>query len=341
MSEPPPIPVPVATLAYAPPPRDSRPGILTAVAVMSIVLGSLSALYSVGSLFSAIGMLVMSKISTTTAIQATPGVSSGPVKVVTVDGVQIDPAGSPDAMGESQRQLVIDALASVRPINTQHRKDLDLLLENSGQKMFPFVKDSTTNDEIANKVFATNAATRTIDSFDIGTGTIRITDGLAMFRPAGKGEVVVASVGQTPTTGPGAMPPITPFVFRVNPIASILSICENAVSALLAVMLLVAGILLLRNSPGFWRPHWWFVWLKIPLAIVAGVASWMTYTSMMSSFASTPAGPAASSATLSAFMIIPTIIWACFSMAYPVALIFVLSSRAAKSYYAALRGTSV
>jgi hypothetical protein len=74
-----------------------------------------------------------------------------------------------------------------------------------------------------------------------------------------------------------------PFPFRIDPTAAILAMCEAAVSLLVAIMLLVGGILLLRNSPAYLRLHWIYIIAKIPLVIVAAVASWMSSNAMLSS----------------------------------------------------------
>ena len=347
MSQSPPPLVPLATLAYQPPPQSQRPGLMTAVGVVSIVLASLSAISSVGGVFSNLAMLMMSTMSAKMAsIQATVPIAA-PTPIVTVDGVLVDPQSSPDAMNATQRNIVIDAISAARNLTTLRRQHLNLLLENSGHKMFPFVTDDSTIDQVRQKVLVSSTSSPMLDVFDIGTGSLRILDRNATFYANGTpstngvGEVVQANVVAMPTTQSSAAAtptPMPPFVFRVNPVASIMGICENLVSLLVAILLLVAGILLLRDSPKFWRPHWWFVWLKFPLVVVASVAYYLTYSTMMNGFAAAGRGGSAPPVPMGNVMLVPTMMWGVMGMAYPIALIFVLRSRTAKMFYDGLRG---
>src|SRR3954454_11765621 len=90
--EPPPIPIPMATLAYAPPPENRRPGIMMAVGVMSIVLASLRLLASLGGGFFNFAMLAMSRMPMPTTIVPPGAPTANPsTATVTVDGIEVDP----------------------------------------------------------------------------------------------------------------------------------------------------------------------------------------------------------------------------------------------------------
>src|SRR5690349_11692170 len=147
--DPPPLPIPVATLAYAPPPQNRRPGIMTAVGVTSIVLASLSLLMSVGGVFSNFAMLAMSRMpmpAMTPPVAPTPTKSS--TATVTVDGIEVDPEGSADEMSLELRRKVLQAIGNTRPLNSTRSKHVDVLLKYSGAKMFPSVTDATSVEEI-------------------------------------------------------------------------------------------------------------------------------------------------------------------------------------------------
>jgi hypothetical protein len=347
MSDPSEMQVPMAALAYQPPPRYDRPGVMTAVGVISIVVASLSILSSLSGALSGVGMLIMAKLKPPTGGYAVPQIVAAPINpapIVTVDGVSVDPTGSPDGLEPAQRQIVVDGLSAAISISSGRRKHLDVLLENSGKKMLPFVGDATTADDVRQKIIAAHSASPALDVIDIATGSIRLTDLNASFYPNGKGEVVQAIdptsfAPSAPTSAP--MPPPITFPFRVSPVVSIVSICENLVSLLVAGLLLAGGIALSRNSPKFWKPHWWFVWLKMPLVVVAVVAQYLTYTSMMSIMAATPGGGAMASGAFSGVMLVTSVFWGFIGLAYPVALIIALSSRTAKDYYNRVRGIAI
>lgn len=336
-SEPPPLPIPLATLAYAPPPQNRRPGIMTAVGVISIVLASLSLLASLGGVFSNMAMLAMSRVTMPITIVPPGATTAKPsTETVTADGITVDPRGSADGMSFELCRKVIEAIDATRPMNQTRRKHLDLLLRNSGQKMFPLVTDATTVPDIRGKLSWRDTGP-SIDYIYIPTGTIQVSDRFATFRPSGKGEVVQANAIGTPSSAPPAPARPMPFPFRVDPTATIIAMVESALSLLVAIVLLIGGILLIRNSPAYLRLHWIYIIAKIPLVIVAAVASWMTSTAMMNSMASSMP-PGATTPSLSGFMIIPAIVTAIITMAYPVTLIFIFATRTAEAYYNDIRG---
>jgi hypothetical protein len=152
---------------------------------------------------------------------------------------------------------------------------------------------------------------------------------------------ITVSPQSTTMTSTGNSPPapapvaIAPFSFHVAPGASILTISEAALSLCLAVLLIVAGSLTLRDSPTAWRLHRLYLALKIPLIVVAAFATWWTYTSLMSGFNLQVAG-APGMAPMAGFTnmmaVVQAVIWATISMVYPITLLIVLSTRTSKDY---------
>ncbi len=116
--------------------------------------------------------------------------------------------------------------------------------------------------------------------------------------------------------------------------ASILSLIECLASLIIGGVLLVAGIFLLANSQRYLRLHRIYIYTKIPLAFLAAVASWLSYTAMMKSM---PAGTTMP-ASYNLFMVIPSLIGLIVVLAYTIPLILILNSRTAKIYNAELRG---
>src|SRR5262245_43024205 len=84
-NDPPPIPqadawvppIPVQPVSSHSPGLRSRPGILTAIGVLSIVVASLSALFSIGGVFMTMGFAMISRMANTTIVAA-PAVSPVP-----------------------------------------------------------------------------------------------------------------------------------------------------------------------------------------------------------------------------------------------------------------------
>src|SRR5437773_2135082 len=182
MSLPPP-PIPAVPLGYAPPPREGRPGILTALGIVSLIVACLSCLASLGGIASAIVFLAMSGMSFPVPTPPTPRVYTG--GAVTENGLTVNPAESPDAMPPPQRSIVIAALNSKRYITPQRRQHLDLLLNNSGAKIFPYVTGSTTTGQIMRDITDSGGAANQPQWFVVGAGRIEVDDDRAIFRPSG------------------------------------------------------------------------------------------------------------------------------------------------------------
>ena len=147
-----------------------------------------------------------------------------------------------------------------------------------------------------------------------------------------------ATTAPTPTAG-GPVATATFGGFDTIPAA--LSIVTSVLGLALALYLLVAGIFMLRASQYAVRLHWWYVWLKIPLVIATtAVTVWMWSGLMKSMLAtmppSAPGAPAAAATMQSWMMHITTFIGALLSLAYPIALIFVLRSRTVRNYFNAV-----
>jgi hypothetical protein len=108
----------------------------------------------------------------------------------------------------------------------------------------------------------------------------------------------------------------------------------------MAVFLIIAGSLMLRDSPTAWRMHRIYVMLKVPLILVAAFASWWTYTSLMSGLSSWPTaggGAASMSGFSNMTAILQAVLGAGISMIYPVALLIVLATRTSKEHLIRIR----
>lgn len=199
---PPPIPqepIPVRPLSYVPP-AYGRPGILTAVGVISIVLGSMGILLGgLTTLWSA-------------AIMATTGMASGgamPAKAVVVASstssggglpaqVPVESDASEDGMSAADRKVVVDALDGLRAISSQRQKQIDALLEEAGKKILPISGEALTQKVVAANVtdsgqFPSGGSGPGAEYFVFGRGRIEVNDQHAAFYPSGAGEVIRAS----------------------------------------------------------------------------------------------------------------------------------------------------
>lgn len=201
---PPPVPqqapIPVQPLGYVPPaPTYTRPGIITAVAVISIIVASLSLLFSAGSALYGFGMAVASGVSrtsstsTTTVATTTPPPAAGQA---TSAGEDVDE----DGMAKADRKTVVDAFASLHPLTDIRQKHLDALLELYGKKVLPLSGAALTPQAVRANVtdvgrFPSGTGKRSAgsDYFAVALGRFEIDDRHAVFYPVGAGDVLRAS----------------------------------------------------------------------------------------------------------------------------------------------------
>ena len=132
-----PFAVPAQALQYDSPERGGRPGLITAVAVMSIVIASLSGLASLVSGFQAVGYYMMSIMtSSVAAAQArTKSVTMAPPVVVAPGRAAVHggvPAVGPQGMSDPQRQAAVAALTERQPLTPSSKRQLDAILAAAG-----------------------------------------------------------------------------------------------------------------------------------------------------------------------------------------------------------------
>src|SRR5688572_22728766 len=108
--QPPAVPLPVQPIGYGTGSvAGGRPGLITAIGVLSIVIGSLAILFNAGMGMTAFGMMMASRASrafaTAVATPATPAPAQNGLEG--------------DAMTARERRAVIIGLAQVRPLSPQ------------------------------------------------------------------------------------------------------------------------------------------------------------------------------------------------------------------------------
>jgi hypothetical protein len=340
---------PLESLEYVTPrDRNPRPGVLTAVGVLSIIVGAASLLASAAGGFMAFGMLMATKVvmpplpatmpTTARTARVTPVVRNGTL-VLESDGFDAKTV-----------RMVADVFDERRKLNAARRQQLEELLSQSGQTIFPVPGGGPpTADYIDNNISSDGAAGNRSVYFVVGTGRIELSDQSAIFRPRRSGSVITVYANSTPSTAaatPSSRPararPTTmpnPFA-NVNPTAAMVTVAENVVSAALAIYLMVIGGMVLRDHPAGAKVHWIYIAIKLPLIVVGAVAMSWLYSGLLAGFnnmlkVTMPPGSPPMPA-LGTRMAAAAVVGALFSAAYPIGLIFVLLSRKVRDFYGAV-----
>jgi hypothetical protein len=165
-------------------------------------------------------------------------------------------------------------------------------------------------------------------SFLSNAGSVLSTIGLYIF---------ALSVRRTPSTSPSIAPATQPFF--MDPVAAVVNGGAGLVGIVAAVILVIAGIQLLRNKLSARKLHLAFIAIKFPQVVIATVASWMWYTSIFSERTHVHNSGAPSAIVTSLIPVFSAIAGALFSLIYPIALIIVLKTAVAKRYFDSLRGS--
>jgi hypothetical protein len=149
--------------------------------------------------------------------------------------------------------------------------------------------------------------------------TVRSSDGAAtLIFPTG--QVVIATDGRIISTFSASFAGGGP-VFTVSKPAATVVIIESLLSFLLAIYLLVIGILVLRQNSRGRLLHNIYAAVKLPLAIVATIATYQFWATFRANSTTGMAG----ASLLAAFV--------AFGAIYPIVLLFVMQSRTVRDYY--------
>ncbi len=156
----------------------SRPGILTAVGVGSIIMASFSLIVDCGGLgFANIVSQLAATRSRVSALNSAPPPMFAPAIAQYV---------APDGLSAGQRKIVIDALCQVRPLSDARQRQLDGLLADVGQQVIQLSADNLTTDRVVAYVtevrdIPSGPGRPADDLFILGSGRLQISDQSAVF----------------------------------------------------------------------------------------------------------------------------------------------------------------
>lgn len=207
-----PPPIPVQSLAYSLP-QQGRPGIITAIAVLCIVVACLSALFSFGIGMYGFMFYMMSKVSSSMTTMSTPASVSAPAPPPAVQALQPGEAGTAD-----------NTLQSMLSLDAARVRELDKLMRAHGRQVFGIDEDTTltaaTIRESVKEPKPAEAGSNSPASFKTEEGTVEIYPDRALFTSADSSTTVttssaknsddqsqsVAAAGTDPTTNPATQP---------------------------------------------------------------------------------------------------------------------------------------
>ena len=199
--------VPMAALAYlAPVTVAGRPGILTAVGVISIVVASFGVL---GSLYTGVTLLMFNAMASFAPV-AMPAPNT-PGMTPTTAPANVSPAASSVVVTErglesAERAAVAAGLGELRFLSTSRVEQLDALLAEAGKDIFAGAGKPLTADRIETLVqshatgLSADPSVPGPDTFRTESGRFELYDDRAVFYP-NRGDIVRVSTLTTSTAG--------------------------------------------------------------------------------------------------------------------------------------------
>lgn len=220
----------------------------------------------------------------------------------------------------AQVKAVVDHVSTQanQTMNAAQKAQLAAVLGTPGQA---YLAPAATIPEVTSQV-------QTVSVHGVGNDlqvTIHMQQGVLALDAAGN---TVSSSTWSNTALAGTTAPM----LNVHTTAAIAALICAVLSLALAIYLLVIGILMLRQHPRGARLHKIYAWLKIPTAIVGGIAWVMLWTSIIASTA-----PAGSAGAVTPTIITGSVIAIVVGCLYPVALLIALQVKSVREYFAAVQ----
>ncbi len=344
-----------------------KPGVLTGVGVASVALGGLGLVMVCLGFFiagvmglaamggSGRGPVTISAGPQTVGEQSTVPPSSGAVAPGAAEpALATPPVGNfGDGLDEATSDSVASAMQRGHLLTEVQRKQLVALLKKSGKQIFPggpvAEQPAAVHESVReNRAVPGAGAAGSALVFVVRTGEVDVYDDHAEFYPRGTdGVLSTEGISAKAVDAPAALPTTLPEFARVpatqyvptpmkkapalSRLMSDLMALDLGLSMLLAIWLLGAGILLLRNSRRAIGMHWIYALVRIPL-VGLGVVSNVYFLSGASLVSS---NGTVVTQSISPAAMMGTIGIAIGALIYPAVLIAVLRSRAVRDWAAA------
>jgi hypothetical protein len=175
-----PAPVPVQALHYVVSDRAGRPGLVTAIGVMSIVVACFSGLFGLITGLQTVGYYFMSIASSQAAVARTTVVQGRAQTTVTLSQNGPAPAAQTGqrGMNAQEREGAVVALTRMRPMTPARKRQLDAILALAGTEMrTDTVTESGTMADL-------RSGEPPPDYFVTSTGRLEVFNDRAVFFPA-------------------------------------------------------------------------------------------------------------------------------------------------------------
>lgn len=184
-------PIPVQPL-YAMPVVPRRPGIISAIGIISIVVAAMGLLGGLITVFYSISLMTLAAMSSASAAfspTTMPSTSVVATQPSTVPSVRVYENGFDD----DQRAMALEAMENVHPLSDVRHKQLDRLLAKCGKQMFPVGKlnlETAVKNGINDSGQSYSNHGNGPDYYVLAKGRVEVNDDRALYDPMDGGEKV-------------------------------------------------------------------------------------------------------------------------------------------------------
>jgi hypothetical protein len=185
-------PIPVQPL-YAIPAVPNRPGIITAIGVISIVVAAMSMLGGLITVFYSISRMALAAMSSGPMPPTPVAAPSRPPIVTTQASTAPTVRVYENGFDDDQRPIVLDAIENVHPLSDLRHKQMDRLLAKCGKQMFPVGKlnlEAAIKNGINDSGQSYSNTGNGPDYYVLSKGRVEVNDDRALYDPMDGGEKV-------------------------------------------------------------------------------------------------------------------------------------------------------
>jgi hypothetical protein len=322
---------PPVAMAYSSPLIEGRrPGLATAVGILSIVFGALQVLMAAFIAMMMFGLYMAQVASQAQAKGGLGNYQSGGLVII---------ADKPPPTSVNPDELInelVAGLSGIGNVPASREPMLRAMVSKWHVLMMPEVRSVPEARGFAFGVSAKGLDEAGNHYFDLPAGRLLIGDQEAIFAPFGSVDVTTLTLKDAQKEQQNLQVMRTPAVqpvFNFRTAGVVMSWINVVASVGLALWLIAAGIFCLAGRRRARRMHLVWAVLKLLIAIVAGVGIWMTFSDIVGAASATsPNPPPPGTAALTGGLMGGAALLV--GVLYPIAILIVMNLRQMKDYFA-------
>jgi hypothetical protein len=328
-------------LAYGSARTMARPGGLTAVGILSVVIGVMSLLCSGTFGMWDYSMVIFSRLprsmASAPAVVPVAAASPGSSAVGTTTAPTAAPAMAAAAgagLTPLEEQAVMNRIAQLAGrLTAAQRVTILQNLRASQQLIIPGASAAGPASQVRSATILADGSVM-VQTQATGNSALLVVarNGVVTTFTSSRWSSTGSFTTNSVSSGGGATKPGFGFAGRrMSSAPALTAVAITAVNIALAIFLIVCGVMMLRNVAQARRLHLVYAGVKVPVALAAAGATAWLWSSFISMFTGTAWGPGGSRGSVMVTVAMAPALLGCI---YPIALWCVMESRSVREWYA-------